>query len=73
MKQLTVGVTIEFKGDPKIWHNGINQNIGLLIQLLQISPIVRKVYLLNGGDAEFQAEKLHFDGIDVRSSEQRMS
>jgi hypothetical protein len=65
MKQLTVGVTIEFKGETKIWHNGINQNIGLLIQLLQISPIVRKVYLLNGGDAEFQAEKLHFDGIDV--------
>jgi Protein of unknown function (DUF2827) len=66
MKQITVGVTIDAKDHIKIWHNGINQNIAFLIQLLQISPAVKKVFLLNGGDADFDALNMHFEGIDVQ-------
>ncbi len=48
-----------------IWANGITQNIAFLVQLLRRSPVVNKVFLLNGGDAEQPPPEMEFDGLSV--------
>jgi hypothetical protein len=50
-RQLKVGVTIFVRdGQQSLWENGIFQNCFFLTMLLAQSPLVEKVYLVNGGD-----------------------
>ncbi|MEX3693353.1 DUF2827 domain-containing protein [Paraburkholderia sp. BR14263] len=50
-RQLKVGVTIFLRpGYQSIWENGIFQNCYFLAMLLLQSPLVKEVYLVNGGD-----------------------
>ncbi|WP_175992758.1 DUF2827 domain-containing protein [Burkholderia vietnamiensis] len=52
-KRLKIGVTIFLrKGHQSIWENGIFQNCYFLAQLLQRSPLIDSVVLVNGGDGE---------------------
>ena len=62
---LNVGISLFARKDTNVWNNGINQNIGLLAQLLSKSDGVEKVYFLNGGDTETLPAGLGFDGLDV--------
>jgi hypothetical protein len=64
-KRIRVGISLFVREDANIWNNGINQNIGLLGQLLTKSPAVEKVYFLNGGDAERMPQALAFDDLDI--------
>jgi len=47
---IKVGVTLYIRdGHQTIWENGIFQNCFFLIQLLSRSPLVEKVFIVNGG------------------------
>lgn len=51
-RKLRVGVTIHLRqGQQSIWENGIFQNCAFLVQLLNLSPAVKRAVLVNGGDA----------------------
>lgn len=65
MKKINVGISIFSVKDAHLWSNGINMNLAFLVQLLQTSSIVGKVYLLNGGDYDFIPEELSFDDINA--------
>lgn len=65
MKKINVGVSIFSVKNAHLWSNGINMNLAFLVQLLQASPIVGKVYLLNGGDYDSMPENLSFKDIDA--------
>ena len=64
MKKINIGISIFAVKDAQLWSNGLNMNLAFLVLLLQASPIVGKVYLLNGGDHDAIPEGLSFDGID---------
>jgi len=64
-KKLRVGISLFVREDTNVWNNGINQNIGLLAQLLSKSQDIEKVYLINGGDSPKIPSGLCFDGLDV--------
>ncbi|MCW0393838.1 MULTISPECIES: DUF2827 domain-containing protein [Xanthomonas] len=50
---LRVGVTLFLRsGQQSLWENGIFQNCYFLVQLLQLSPEVASVHLVNGGDGD---------------------
>ncbi|KVV52636.1 hypothetical protein WT27_28875 [Burkholderia territorii] len=52
-RRLKVGITLYLrKGQQSIWENGIFQNCYFLAMLLQRSPVVEAVYLVNGGDGD---------------------
>lgn len=65
MKKINIGVSIFAVKDAHLWSNGLNMNLAFLVQLLQASPIVGKVYLLNGGDHDAIPEKLSFEHINA--------
>ena len=65
MKKINVGISIFAVKDAQLWSNGLNMNLAFLVLLLQASPAVGKVYLLNGGDHDAIPEGLAFDGIDA--------
>jgi hypothetical protein len=65
MKKLNVGISLFARESGSIWDNGINQNIGLLGQLLQKSPAVRKVWFVNGGSADKPNPNLDFDRFGI--------
>lgn len=51
-RKLRVGVTLHLRqGQQSIWENGIFQNCAFLVQLLNLSPMVKRAVLVNGGDA----------------------
>ncbi len=53
VNKLNVGVTLFISGGSQtIWDNGIYQNVGFLIMLLNRSKIVEKVFLVNGGPGD---------------------
>ncbi|CAJ0809159.1 hypothetical protein LMG19083_04863 [Ralstonia psammae] len=52
-KKLKVGVTLYLRaGQQSLWENGIFQNCFFLVMLLQRSPLVHSVYLVNGGEGK---------------------
>ncbi|MGL4767508.1 MAG: DUF2827 domain-containing protein [Formosimonas sp.] len=65
MKKMNIGISIFAVKDAHLWSNGLNMNLAFLVLLLQASPDVGKVYLLNGGDHDAIPEALQFDQIDA--------
>jgi hypothetical protein len=63
--RLTIGITVFVAADANIWSNGIQQNIGFLAQLLRQSPLVEKIFFLNGGDTQVMPPDLALDGLSV--------
>jgi hypothetical protein len=62
---MNVGITIFQRENANIWDNGINQNIALLGILLQQSPVVRKVWFVNGGNSDKPNPHLGFDDLGI--------
>ena len=50
MNKINIGISFFAVKDAQLWSNGLNMNIGFLVHLFKASPMVGKVYLLNGGD-----------------------
>jgi hypothetical protein len=65
MKKLNVGISISATAGGNIWSSGINQNIGFLGELLQKSPIIDKLWFLNGGDTEKLSTEMDFDRLGI--------
>jgi hypothetical protein len=65
MDKINVGISISATASGNIWSNGINQNIGLLGILLRKSPLVDKIWFLNGGDAEALPPAMDFDRLSI--------
>lgn len=63
MKKYKVGISIAFDEKASIWNSGLNQNLAFLALLLQGSPAVEKLYLLNGGPAEALPGGMGFDSL----------
>ncbi|TDG17258.1 DUF2827 domain-containing protein [Paraburkholderia silviterrae] len=54
-RRLKVGVTIFVRaGQQSLWENGIFQNCFFLAMLLEQSPLVETIYLVNGGDGRVE-------------------
>jgi hypothetical protein len=62
---MNVGITLFQRDNANIWDNGINQNIALLGLLLQKSPVVRKVWFVNGGTSDRPNPHLGFDNLGI--------
>lgn len=62
---MNVGITLFQRENANIWDNGINQNIALLGILLQNSPVVRKVWFVNGGTSDRPNPHLGFDDLGI--------
>lgn len=65
MKKINVGVSVFAVHGAQLWSNGINQNLAFLVMLLQQSPQVGRVFLLNGGDLDHMPEAMGLGGLDV--------
>ena len=62
---MNVGISLFQRENANIWDNGINQNIALLGLLLKKSPVVRKVWFVNGGTSDRPNPNLGFDGLGI--------
>ena len=62
---MNVGISIFASKNVNIWNNGINQNIAFLVMAMRKIPMVKKVFLINGGDADEMPKDLCFEGLDV--------
>src|SRR5450830_1284347 len=65
MKKINVGISVFAVNGAQIWSNGINQNLAFLVMLLQHSPQVGKVFLLNGGNLDQMPTEMGLDLLDV--------
>ena len=65
MKKINVGISVFAVNGAQIWSNGINQNLAFLVMLLQHSPQVGKVFLLNGGNLDHMPTEMGLDLLDV--------
>ena len=63
MKKINVGISVFVVQGAQLWSNGLNQNLAFLVMLLQQSPQVGKVFLLNGGDLEHLPADMGLDGF----------
>lgn len=64
MKRAHVGISISLDTDTSVWSNGLTQNLLLLARLLQHSPLVGQVTLLNIGSAEWLPAEAILAGMD---------
>ena len=65
MKKINVGISIFPVHGAQLWSNGLNQNLAFLVLLLQQSPQVGRVFLLNGGAIDHMPEGMGLSGLDV--------
>ncbi|MQR02799.1 DUF2827 domain-containing protein [Glaciimonas soli] len=65
MKKINVGISVFAVQGAQLWANGINQNLAFLVMLLQQSPQVGRVFLLNGGDLDHMPAAMGLDGLGV--------
>ena len=65
MKKINVGISVFAVNGAQIWSNGINQNLAFLVMLLQHSPQVGKLFLLNGGNLDHMPTEMGLDLLDV--------
>ncbi|MFC5472990.1 DUF2827 domain-containing protein [Paraherbaspirillum soli] len=65
MKKINVGISVFAVQGAQLWSNGINQNLAFLVLLLQSSPQVGRVFLLNGGNLDHIPVEMGFDGLDA--------
>lgn len=65
MKKINVGISVFAVHGAQLWSNGINQNLAFLVMLLQHSPQVGKVFLLNGGDLDHMPAAMGLDSLNV--------
>lgn len=63
MNKINIGISFFAVKDAQLWSNGLNMNIGFLVHLLKASPMVGKVYLLNGGDLDAIPDGLPFEAL----------
>jgi hypothetical protein len=63
MNKINIGISVFAVKDAQLWSNGLNMNIAFLVHLLKASPMVGKVYLLNGGDLEQIPDGLPFEAL----------
>ncbi|MGL4767509.1 MAG: DUF2827 domain-containing protein [Formosimonas sp.] len=67
--KLNVGVTLHVReGYQSVWENGIFQNCAFLVQLLQQSPAVGEVFIINPSNIApneaMMMERMNFIGLD---------
>jgi hypothetical protein len=64
--KLRIGITLHVReGFQSVWENGIFQNCVFLAQLLQESPAVKRVVLVNGTDTPVASEGMMLAGTGV--------
>lgn len=65
MKKINVGISIFPVQGAQLWSNGLNQNLAFLVLLLQQSPQVGRVFLLNGGALDHMPEAMGLNGLEA--------
>lgn len=65
MKKINVGISVFAVEGAQLWANDTHQNLAFLVMLLQQSPRVGKIFLLNGGDRSGWPSGMRLPELDV--------